>query len=1692
MIRKGLVRTSAPQRLFIHIFSSLVGILGFSGPFGPGDANASQLTLVWEDASNNELGFKIERRLGNTGIFVQIATVPANVTSYTDLNLLPSTAYYYRVRAFDGIWDSAYSNIAGDITSGGTGGGGAGGGGAGIFALAASTLDSRRLRLNWEDKSSGESGFRIERKRLGSNIFTHVATVGSNVSAYTDVGLDPKSTYIYRIRTIGGLAHSTYSKEASATTLSPVPSRPSSLSATTTGSGSVGLQWLDAADNETAYKIERRAAGSSIFTQIATVGPNVVTYADTGLKQSTTYVYRVRAAGSSGHSPYSNQAGTSTFPAAPSAPDNVSAAAIDSRSLRLNWMDTSPNETGFKIERKSGLLGNYVQIAVVSAGVTTYVNSGLSAGRPYFYRIRSFNSGGSSAYSKPVAAITVSGGGAGSGAGGTGGTSGGAGAGGAATGSGAASGSGADSDSESVSGSGAATGGAASGSGATGGAASGSGAAALVGGAVASVGVTVDTLRVAATAESSLALSVAEEPQPLSALLVDDRQVLLAWIDESESATGFVVERKTGESGTYEKVAEIDAGVVEYADIALTAETTYYYRIAMRLAEEVVYSNEVIITTGGSVAEEQTAIVSAADSEASGGQVTPAVPQDFSATVLEGQSVTLSWGLVSENTAGFVIERKTGENGEYDQIAEINADVTSFTDTDVALETTYFYRVAVLGAADYSKEAAVTTGPAAASSDHGEDGADPAAPSANPQDLTASISESQHVQLTWTASSNGAPDLVYLIERAIDQSEAYEEIAVVGPQITSYTDEDVFPGSTYSYRMRGRDARGDSEYSNVASVTLAEIDEMIDLEPIGNPPPSPEPLSASLVAPQEVALTWNGAAETSENLIFIIDRAIGSNAGYEEVAAVRGDVSSLIDSNLAPATTYFYRVRASNGFGDSEYSNEVSVTTGSGPDNPDPDTGSGAGSGSGSGSGVGTEPPLSDNNTGSGTTGGTGGGGGNDPGQAEPPQAPPPVETVPATPANVTATAVAGRRIVLSWTDVSNHETGFTIERGTGLGNYAPINVVGPDVTSYTDYGLLGGTTYFYRLRANGTAGQSEYSNESSATTDNGAAPVDPGSGAGSGAGGGSGVPNKPESFGAMLLSAWQVALVWTDVSNNEIGFTIERSTALSSYNQIAVVGANVCAFTDNGLMPGTTYFYRVRANGSAGNSEYSNETSATTGGTLPQNSGASGGGNSSTSAPAAPAVTLPANPQGLTATLSSASQAALAWTDASGTETGFTIERSIGDNGFAELAIVEANVSSYTDSALSPGTTYSYRVRANSAAGYSGYSNEASVTVDAPPPPPGPSGSATFITLDSSTRGSWDGLHGHEGYYLMTGPANLPSYAQMHVANASDLVWAASSHDPRALQQPGNSERLAASWSSPASFLMDLDLTDGATHRVAFYCVDWDGGGRVQTIEILDPATDAILQSQMLSTFTDGAYLVWDLQGQVRIRITRVAGENAVLSGIFFNSLQNPQVQEPSQPVAPTLNIGLVNGQSPSLTWTSTAGIDTGFTIERRATSSAQFEVVASLGSDVTSHIDPYVSSGTTYVYRILALHASGGSAYSNEASITTASSQITSGSGIVYPGQTSDLGAGSGANSGVQDEANTEPPTLTAQDFGSYALARVDGRPGQRFLVQVPDPAIAWKGLQIVTVTDIGYAFVVIDSHGPDSTFYRALPLD
>ena len=196
----------------------------------------------------------------------------------------------------------------------------------------------------------------------------------------------------------------------------------------------------------------------------------------------------------------------------------------------------------------------------------------------------------------------------------------------------------------------------------------------------------------------------------------------------------------------------------------------------------------------------------------------------------------------------------------------------------------------------------------------------------------------------------------------------------------------------------------------------------------------------------------------------------------------------------------------------------------------------------------------------------------------------------PIAPGNLTMTGSTTSTVSLNWSDNSFDETGFQIERKTGAsGIYSQVGTTGGSIATYTDStGLVDGTVYYYRVRANNVSLESAYSNEASATT----------------------LLAAPSALSASAASSSQINLSWTDNSSNESGFYIERASASGGpYTQIGTADASATSYQDKSLAADTTYYYQVRAYNSNTNSTYSNEAFAKTSANMAVAGGGGGGG---------------------------------------------------------------------------------------------------------------------------------------------------------------------------------------------------------------------------------------------------------------------------------------------------------------------------------------------------------------------------------------------------------------------------------------------------------------------------------------------------
>ena len=282
------------------------------------------------------------------------------------------------------------------------------------------------------------------------------------------------------------------------------------------------------------------------------------------------------------------------------------------------------------------------------------------------------------------------------------------------------------------------------------------------------------------------------------------------------------------------------------------------------------------------------------------------------------------------------------------------------------------------------------------------------------------------------------------------------------------------------------------------------------------------------------------------------------------------------------------------------------------------------------------------------------------------PGLPGPGDTTPPTiPDNVRADARSSTSIRLRWRR-SRDASGIAEYRIYRNGGATPVATTDDD--QYTDRNLTPNTTYTYTVTAvddSDASNESAQSDAASATTDS----AGPGPGPGDNA-----PPSTPDNLVATAVSSTQIGLDWSPSADMS---GIARYSVYRDGDPTPVAEVQTTSYTDGGLQPNTRHTYTVRATDNA---------------PVPNTSADSEPASATTNAAPVLDFTPPSVPADVVATAQSSTSIALSWspsTDASGIEE-YRIYRN---GGGAPVGTVAGT--SFTDTGLAPGTTYTYTVRA-------------------------------------------------------------------------------------------------------------------------------------------------------------------------------------------------------------------------------------------------------------------------------------------------------------------------------------------------------------------------------------------------------------
>jgi fibronectin type 3 domain-containing protein len=760
-----------------------------------------------------------------------------------------------------------------------------------------------------------------------------------------------------------------------------VPAPPTSATATPLTHDRIAVAWAHDGANVDRFEIDRSTDAGANWSTTIVAAAGAVNIEDTGLLSSTTYTYRVRACNPIGCSPNTSLVNARTAPAPPA---NLRASAPSTSRVDLSWDDVSVDETAFVIERSIDGV-NWSVVGQVGAGVTAFADLTVAAGTTYRYRVRACRLDACSGTGSIVLVATPV----------------------PAPGA-PASLTAAAAGPTTVDLSWAASSGFVSGYHIERSTAPASGFAAID-----TVPGNQTTFQDAALASSStyfyrvrgrnatgfssyspVASATTAAPPPalpgapgsLAATAVDTSRISLSWSASTGVVHGYHIERSTTSGSGFVALDTVPAGQTSYQNTGLASNTTYYYRVRARNVSGFSdYSAEASATT------------------ATPPPALPGAPGNLAAAAVDTSRIDLSWSASTGVVSGYHIERSTTSGSGFVALDTVPAGQTSYQNTGLASSTTYYYRVRarnVSGFSEYSGEASATTA------------APPSAVPGVPGNVQAAALDTARIQLSWTASSGTVTR--YQMERSTTSGGSFTGIGSVNGDETSFQDTGLASSTTYYYRVRARNNNAFSDWSDVASATTP-----------APPPPvpgAPTNLAAAAVDTSRISLSWSASSGVVDG--YHIERSTTSGGGFVALDTVPAGQTSYQNTGLASSTTYYYRVRARNVSGFSDYSGEASATT------------------------------------------------------ATPPQG------VPGAPGNLTAAAVDTSRINLSWSASSGVVDGYHIQRRPASGGgWAAVDTVPGNQTSFQDKGLASATTYQYRVRARNASGFSEFSAEASATT---------------------------------------------------------------------------------------------------------------------------------------------------------------------------------------------------------------------------------------------------------------------------------------------------------------------------------------------------------------------------------------------------------------------------------------------------------------------------------------------------------------------------------------------------------------------------------------------------------------------------------
>ena len=375
-------------------------------------------------------------------------------------------------------------------------------------------------------------------------------------------------------------------------------------------------------------------------------------------------------------------------------------------------------------------------------------------------------------------------------------------------------------------------------------------------------------------------------PTELAATTVSAGEIRLTWTDTYASEDGFRLERSTDAFETIDSSVTVSRNTTSYRDVGLVPQTQYFYRISVyNPAGQSVWSEPATAwtilstgTDGGGQHNPDPETSPDPDSATSA----PDAPLNLAVVQAATERVNVTWALPAGPVDTFIIQRSRN-GGNYTELARVPGTRSQHVDINVSVGTTYTYRIIAVNAAGSSAPSATAT----------------IRLSSNAVTLTVTAA-GDAATLSW--SNNVTTATGWIIERSTDGTTFSKVATLQGAGITSHTDTGLISGRRYYYRVKTTNtASSVAGRSNIASVTA--------------PLPMPQKLVATALSSTTIQLKWQPAVPAS--IGFTIERSADGFATIDQSVDLPTTQTAYLDMNAEAGRTYAYRLRVRTASGTS-------------------------------------------------------------------------------------------------------------------------------------------------------------------------------------------------------------------------------------------------------------------------------------------------------------------------------------------------------------------------------------------------------------------------------------------------------------------------------------------------------------------------------------------------------------------------------------------------------------------------------------------------------------------------------------------------------------------------------------------------------------------------------------------------------